>query len=227
MTFADRRQAGRLLAARLEHLAGPGGGPAPNVVVLGLPRGGVPVAAEVAATLHAPLDVVVVRKLGVPGRPELAMGAIAEQDIRVLEPLVIRRAGVSAGEVDEIERRERAQLEQRTRRLRSSRPAPSLSGRIAVLIDDGIATGATMTAACRAVRRRGAGRVVVAVPVAAPEAVAYLREEADDVVCLQAPAYFQAVGLVYNDFQPVPDAEVVRLLGAAQGVTGPEGEERS
>lgn len=215
MTFADRREAGRLLAQELGHLA-PAGQTRPDVVVLGLLRGGAPVAAEVAQVLRAPLDAVVVRKLGVPGRPELAMGAIAEEDVRVLEPRVIRQEGTAEREVAEVERRERGHLERRVRWLRSARPVLPLPGRIAVVVDDGVATGSTMAAAVQVVRARGAARVVVAVPVASPRALTWLREVADEVVCLQAPPSFRAVGEAYRNFAPVPDDEVARVLEAAE-----------
>jgi len=207
--FADRRDAGRMLAARL--LADPPRMP----VVLGLPRGGVPVAAEVAAALGAPLDVLVVRKLGVPWHEEVAMGAVGEGGARVLNDGVIAAAGVCAAEVARVERRERAEVEQRISRFREGRTALPLRGRTAVLVDDGIATGATARAACAIARARGAASVLVAVPVAAPDALASL-DEADGVVCLRAPQGFSAVGMHYLDFRQVDDGEVVDLLRASR-----------
>lgn len=218
--FADRVDAGRQLAARLEHLRGP------DVVVLGLPRGGVPVAFEVAQALDAPLDVIIVRKLGVPFQPELAMGAIGEGGARVLDPTVLRHAGISTEDLETVERRERAQLEDRIARMRRGRPPVDLTGRTAVIVDDGIATGSTARVACLVARHLGAARVVVAVPVAPAETAAGL-PGADDVVCVSAPATFMAVGYHYRDFSPTSDEEVIALLDLAarrvQGI-GPVGE---
>ena len=204
--FRDRVDAGNQLAERLAHLS--------DAVVLGLPRGGVPVAARVAAALDAPLDVVVVRKLGVPSQPELAMGAIGEGGARVLEERVLRRARVSLAEQQAVEARERSALEARTALLRSGRQRPRLVGRTAVIVDDGLATGATARVACLVVRSLGAGRVVLAVPVAPPEA-AHRVPEADELVCLAAPHGFRSVGEHYSDFTPVEDSEVLALLDAA------------
>lgn len=183
-------------------------------VVLGLPRGGVPVAAEVAAALAAPLDVLVVRKLGVPWHEEVAMGAVGEEGARVVNPAVIEAAGVADADLERVERRERAEVEQRAGRFREGRAVADLRGRTAILVDDGIATGATVRAACAIARARGAAYVVVAVPVAAPEAVRWLveRGDADDVVVLRAPEDFMAVGMHYLDFRQVDDVEVVELL---------------
>ncbi len=210
MLFNDRSEAGRRLATRLRGLAGEG------VVVLGLPRGGVPVAAEVAEALGAPLDVIVVRKLGVPFQPELAMGAIGEGGAAVLDDAVCRRAGISAGAVAEAEQRERGELAERARRYRGDRRPVALEGRVAVVVDDGMATGSSARVACEEARRRGAGRVVVAVPVGPPDIEVAMAGAADDVVCLATPEHFFAVGQYYRDFSQVSDEEVIALLGAAR-----------
>ncbi|MEP7764667.1 phosphoribosyltransferase family protein [Sanguibacter sp. 25GB23B1] len=204
--FEDRADAGRRLAGLLEHLR------SADVVVLGLPRGGVPVAAEVARALRAPLDVVVVRKLGVPDQPELAMGAVGEGDVVVLDARTVARAGVSPEQAAAVERRERVALAVRAERLRAHRPGVSLAGRTVVVVDDGIATGATVRVACRVARRLGAARVVVAVPLAPPEIDAQALG-CDELVCAATPSPFVAVGHHYEDFFPTSDDEVVRLLG--------------
>lgn len=207
--FRDRREAGRLLAARLaEH-------PLLHPVILGLPRGGVPVAAEIAEALGAPLDVLVVRKLGVPWHEEVAMGAVGEGGATVLNTEVTAAARVTVEDVERVERRERAEVEQRVERFREGHPPIDLHGRAAVIVDDGIATGATAKAACAIARERGAASVVVAVPVASPDAVRGL-QDADEVVCLSAPEDFMAVGMHYIDFRQVEDHEVVELLRAAR-----------
>jgi putative phosphoribosyl transferase len=206
--FADRADAGRRLAQRLEHLR------AQDVVVLGLPRGGVPVAAQVAEALGVPLDVIVVRKLGLPFQPEVAMGAIGEGGMRVLDPDLIARAGVSNEELRAVERRERAELDARVLRLRGGRERVDLTGRVAVVVDDGIATGATARVACEVARGLGAARVVLAAPVA-PTQVLRGTSGADEVFCVAAPDPFIAVGNHYRDFEPTSDDEVVRLLDAA------------
>ncbi len=205
----DRLDAGRQLAARLEHLRDR------DPVVLGIPRGGVPVAAEVARSLGAPLDVVVVRKLGVPWQPELAMGAIGEGGYRVLDRDLITRAGVSAQQLAAVETRERVVLEDRVARLRKGRPPTDLTGRVAVVVDDGIATGATARVACAVARHLGAARVVLATPVAAADTLAAVTE-ADEVVCVSTPYPFLAVGHHYRDFSATTDEEVVALLQARQ-----------
>jgi putative phosphoribosyl transferase len=210
--FRNRVEAGNRLAERLGHVPG-------AVVVLGLPRGGVPVAARVAAALNAPLDVVVVRKLGVPFQPELAMGAIGEGGARVLEERVLRRARVGLEEQQAVEAREQIALEARAALLRSGRQRTVLTGRTAVIVDDGMATGATARVACLVVRRLGAARVVLAVPVAPPEA-AHRIPEADELVCLAAPREFRSVGEHYEDFTPVEDSEVLALLDAAAAGRG-------
>jgi putative phosphoribosyl transferase len=209
MVFTDRRQAGRRLAARLGHLRGE------DVVVLGLPRGGVPVAAEVAARLEAPLDVVVVRKLGVPYQPELGMGAIGEGGVRVLNDDVIRMAGTSQEALHRVEREERAELERRVRRYRGERAPVDLAGRTVVVVDDGIATGSTAQAACRIVRAQGAARIVLAVPVAPDGVNAAFRGVADEVVVVDTPPWFAAIGQFYEDFTQTSDAEVLDCLEQA------------
>lgn len=213
--FRDRADAGRRLAARLA------AEPLGDAVVLGLPRGGVVVAAEVAAALGAPLDVIVVRKLGLPEAPEVAMGAIGEGGVRLLDHDLIRRLGVGDAQVAAVIRAEQRVLADRLRRFRVG-PPPDLRGRTALVVDDGIATGATAAVACRVARRFGAARVVVAAPVGAPDAVAALRD-ADSVVCLVQPASFDAVGRWYTRFPPTSEAEVADLLHAARrrGSGGP------
>jgi putative phosphoribosyl transferase len=207
--FRDRVDAGRRLG---EHLA-----PwrSPDVVVLGLPRGGVPVAAEVASALGAPLDVIVVRKLGIPYQPEVAMGAIGEGGVRVLDEVLVARAGVTSAEVDAVERRERATLESRVERFRAGSDRLDLTGRTAIIVDDGIATGATATAAAQVARQLGATRVVVAVPVGGPDSADRIRD-ADEVVCLLQPPGFHAVGSYYRDFGQTSEDEVAALLAAAR-----------
>jgi putative phosphoribosyl transferase len=203
--FADRADAGRQLASHLEHLR------SPDLVVLGLPRGGVVVAAEVARALAAPLDVLVVRKLGHPGQPELAIGAIGEEGVRVLTPDPSVRAGVDESVLGNIERREADALRQRVARLRQDHPRIDLQGRTALIVDDGIATGSTVRAAALVARALGAARVVVAVPVGPAEAVEGLTE-ADAVVCLATPERFVAVGVHYADFAQTSEEEVMALL---------------
>ena len=183
--------------------------------MLGLPRGGVPVAAEIARVLHLPLDVIVVRKLGVPGRAELAMGAVGEGGVTVLNHRVLSAAGVLPEELARVAERERAAVERRVRELRGGRPAAPIAGRIAVVVDDGIATGATARAACQVARAREAGYVVLAAPVAPPDVALSASDAADEVVVLQTPASFSAVGEWYVDFTPTTDDEVIRLLHEA------------
>ncbi len=203
--FADRVDAGRRLAEELERFR------EEDVVVLGLPRGGVPVAAEVARALGKPLDVIVVRKLGVPFQPELAMGAIGEGDVRVLDDEVIRLARITDKDLHDVEARERAELDDRVERFRRGRPRLDLTGRVALVVDDGIATGSTAKAACRVARQLGAARVVMATPVAPPDTVARFHE-ADEVVTVQMPQGFSAVGQFYRDFRATTDDTVVELL---------------
>jgi predicted phosphoribosyltransferase len=186
------------------------------VLVLGLPRGGVPVAFEVARRLGAPLDVFVVRKLGVPGHEELAMGAIASGGILVLNDDVVRRSGVSRAQIEHVAARERQELERRERSYRGDASHPDVAGRTVILVDDGLATGSTMRAAVAAVRQEHPRRVVVAVPTAAPEVCDAFREDADDVVCAATPEPFYAVGLWYEDFAQTSDEEVHELLEDAR-----------
>ena len=208
MLFADRAEAGRLLAERLTSL------PRERLVVLALPRGGVPVAVPVARSLAAPLDIILVRKVGVPEQPELAMGAIGEGDVLVVDEEVLRMAGVSRDEFAAVEARERAELERRAAKFRGGRPRVSIDGCRVVIVDDGIATGSTMRAACRVARAAQAEQVVVATPVAPVTTVANLRADADDVVVLSMPARFGAIGQFYRDFTQTSDDEVLRLLSA-------------
>jgi putative phosphoribosyl transferase len=205
--FRDRREAGRLLALRLAAYAN-----RPDVLVLALPRGGVPVAFEVARALGAPLDVFVVRKLGVPGHEELAMGAIATGGVRVLNDQVVRALRIPEYVIEAVAEKEWQELARRERLYRGDRPFPEVRGRTVILVDDGLATGTTMQAAVRALRRQQAARIVVAVPVAAPETCQELSEEVDDIVCAATPEPFQAVGLWYEDFSQTTDEEVGDLL---------------
>lgn len=205
-TFVNRAEAGGALAEHLRHLRGQ------DVVVLGLPRGGVPVAAEIAKELAAPLDVIVVRKLGLPGQPEVAMGALGEDGVRVLNQ---RIAGlVSAQEMQRVEAAERAELERRVTQWRSGRKACDLKGKTVVIVDDGVATGATAAAACDVARLRGAARVVFAAPVAAVDSAQALSAKADEVVIVLLPPDFYAVGQWYKDFTPTTDEQVTQLLAA-------------
>ena len=219
MRFRDRFDAGRQLASRLLPLKGT------DAVVLGLPRGGVPVAAEVARALDAPLDVILVRKLGVPAQPELGMGAIGEGDARVINADVVRYSGASEADINAVEQRERAELERRTKRFRGDAPREPLAGRIAVLVDDGIATGSTARAACQVARAQGAARVVLAAPVAPPSARSTLAGDADELVCLETPERFLAIGEWYDDFSQTRDEEVVSLLRAARAEHTDNGQE--
>lgn len=220
--FHDRVAAGRALGEKLrERLGGE------DVVVLGLPRGGVPVGHEVARALGAPLDVIVVRKLGVPFQPELAMGAIGEGGVRILNDEVVRAAGVKPSEVVSVERAERAELDRRARRYRDGRAPLSLRGRTALIVDDGIATGSTARAACLVARAQGASRVVLAAPVAPRRSVAELADAADEVVILAIPTDFYAVGQFYSEFEATSDKEVVSLLGCRVGEGAAGGREVS
>lgn len=207
--FRDRRAAGRELAKLLTPYANQR-----QVIVLALPRGGVPVAYEVALLLHAPLDVLVVRKLGVPGREEYAMGALAS-GLRVLDDLVVRELGVSDAAIDHATRSAQVELERREQLYRSDRPLPALCGRTAIITDDGVATGSTMLAAVKLLRTQGAARIVVAVPVAAAVPCESLRGVADEVVCVRTPSTFRAVGEWYEDFSQTSDEEVCDLLALA------------
>ena len=208
VVFADRIEAGRVLARRLEHVRGSG------VVILGLPRGGVPVAFEVAQALGAPLDVIVVRKLGVPRRPELAMGAIGEGGATVLDATVLVSSSVSDADLAEVTRREQIALAERVALLRKGRARIDLTGRVAVVVDDGMATGSTMRVACEVARDLGAARVVAAVPVASVESTRHL-VGADEVVCVAVPARLRSVGAHYRDFSPTSDDDVIALLDEA------------
>ena len=205
-TFRDRTDGGRQLASKLSPLRGR------DVVVLGLPRGGVPVAFEIAESLDAPLDVIVVRKVGTPGQPELAMGAIGEDGVRVVNDEVVRHVGATEADFARVEAREREELQRRASRFRGAAPRADLAGRIAVVVDDGIATGSTARAACQVARAHGADRVVLAVPVAAPESVRALAADADEVICVQEPKRLRSVGEWYDDFTQVDDQTVVELL---------------
>jgi putative phosphoribosyl transferase len=207
--FRDRIEAGRLLAANLAEY-----GDREDVLVLGLPRGGVPVAFEVARALAAPLDLLMVRKLGVPGHEELALGAIASGGVRVLNTSLVRELALPENWIESISARERRALERRERDYRGDRPQPELAGRVVILVDDGLATGATMLAAIRSTRAQHAARVVVAVPVAPRETCDALLRDADAVACLITPANFRAVSAWYDDFSATTDAEVRRLLGS-------------
>ncbi|MDQ3624337.1 MAG: phosphoribosyltransferase [Verrucomicrobiota bacterium] len=208
--FRDRTDAGRRLAEKLETYAG-----RDDVIVLGLPRGGVPVAYQVATRLRAPLDVFIVRKLGVPGFEELAMGAIASGGVRVLNKEVLRQLPHSDAIIEAVTARETAELERREREYRERRPAPELRGKAVILVDDGLATGATMRAAVAGLRQRGVARIVVAVPVGAPETCREFEQEVDETVCATTPEFFGAVGRYYEDFSQTTADEVRELLAAA------------
>jgi len=209
--FRDRVEAGDVLAGQLGHYAGRA-----DVLVLGLPRGGVPVAARVAQALGAPLDVFVVRKLGVPGHEELAMGAIASGGVRVRNQEVVRRLGLGEADLERVAEAEERELARRERSYREGRPPLALAGRVAILVDDGLATGSTMRAAVAAARRLEPARVVVAVPTAPASTCESLREEADEVICASTPRPFRAVGYSYRAFPQTSDAEVRELLRAAR-----------
>jgi len=214
----DRNQAGALLAERLVAL---GYDRQPNLLVFGLPRGGVPVAFQVARRLGAPLEVWVVRKLGTPGREELALGAIASGGGRVLNQEILDRVQLSSDTLAAIEQQQQAELERRERLYRGSRPFPELKGKTVLLVDDGLATGATMKAAIAAARPKQPARLVVAVPVAPPDTVAELEALVDEVVWLETPPFFQAVGLWYEHFPQTSDEEVLALLQAASARSTP------
>lgn len=205
--FPNRREAGRLLAAELTKYAD-----RDDVIVLGLPRGGVPVAAEVARALHLPLDVLVVRKLGAPGQEELAIGAIGEGRVRVLNEKLVRNLGLDAADIDRIAAREEQELRRRVSAYRGGHEALAVQDKIVLVVDDGVATGATMRAGLRALKAMGTAKVVAAVPVAAADAVYALEADADEVVVLQTPEWFSAVGQWYGDFGQTTDDEVRRIL---------------
>lgn len=210
MRFMNRSHAGHKLARLLGHLRNE------RCVVLGLPRGGVPVGFEVAKALGAPLEVLLVRKLGVPFQPELAMGAIGEGGVRILDTSRVRRLGVSAAQVERVERQEREEMARQAETFRGGRPAADLDGRTAVIVDDGIATGSTALAACPIARRLGAARIVMAVPVAPRDAPDLFEDAADEFVTASTPRRFAAIGLFYADFRPTPDQEVIDLLDEAR-----------
>jgi predicted phosphoribosyltransferase len=209
--FADRYDAGRHLAERLANYSG-----CNEVIVLGLPRGGVPVAYEIARYLHVPLDVFIVRKLGVPGFEELAVGAIASGDVRVLNDDVVRVLPDAQQVIENATARERIELDRREKLYRDDRPPPELRDRTVILVDDGLATGATMRAAVSALRQRGVARIVIAVPVGAPETCRALEGDVDEMICTISPGDFQAVGQFYEDFSQTSDDEVRELLGRSQ-----------
>jgi predicted phosphoribosyltransferase len=212
MLFQDRRDAGRVLAEKLRAYAD-----RPDLIVLALPRGGVPVAFEVAEALHAPLDVFLVRKLGLPGQEELAMGAIATGGVLVLNEELVEALNIPEGVIREAAREEQRELERRERAFREDRPAPDVRGRTVILIDDGLATGSTMRAAVAALRKMDPHRIVVAVPVSAPETCDEFRDEVDDIVCAETPEPFFGVGRWYEDFTQTSDDEVRELLARASG----------
>jgi len=208
--FIDRRDAGAQLAVELSKYAND-----PNVVVLGLPRGGIPVSFEVAISLAAPLDVFIVRKLGVPGHRELAMGAIASGGVRVLNDAVVNALGIAPMVIDAVAEQETREIERQEREYRGGAPRWDLAGKTVIVVDDGLATGSTMRAAVRALRQLGPARIVVAVPVGAAETCRELRREADEVVCSETPEPFRAVSLWYEEFDQTTDHEVRHLLETA------------
>ncbi|MDX6250059.1 MAG: putative phosphoribosyl transferase [Kribbellaceae bacterium] len=209
--FADRAEAGRRLGMALESVR------ADEVVVLGLPRGGVPVAAVVARHLDAPLDVIIVRKLGLPYQPELGLGAVGEGGVRVINEQLLRATGLPLEDLAEVERRESAEVEARALRFRGDREPVALNGRTVILVDDGIATGSTMAAACQVARAGAAAWVVVAVPVGSENGLSRAGAAADEIVCLHTPSRLSSVGEWYRDFSQTSDREVVRLLHLAVG----------
>ncbi|MEV4837601.1 phosphoribosyltransferase [Nonomuraea sp. NPDC049486] len=210
--FVDRHDAGVRLAERVREAVSD-----ENVVVVGLPRGGVPVAFEVARALGAPLDVIVVRKLGVPFQPELGFGAIGEGGVRVINAGVVQMAHLTRGEMAGVTEDEQAEVMRRASRFRRDRAPVDLAGRTVVVVDDGIATGGTARAACQVARAHGAGRVILAVPVGPPETIESLRADADEVICLETPTDLFAIGFWYRDFTQTTDDEVIELLGRSTG----------
>ncbi len=217
MLFQDRFEAGRVLASKLSHLAN-----RPDVVVLALPRGGVPVGYEVAKALNAPLDVFVVRKLGVPGHKELAMGAIASGGVRVLNENVVRTLGIPDHVVDMVAAEEEREVERREREYRDGRPPVDVSGRTVILVDDGLATGSSMRVAALALRKKNPARIIVAVPAASPATCAEFEPEVDQVICAVTPEPFWAVGQWYRDFSQTTDEEVHDLLKRAANLPVPK-----
>ncbi len=215
MLFRDRADAGRHLLSKLGAYQG-----RPDVLVLGLPRGGIPVGYEVARGLGAPLDVFVVRKLGVPGQEELAMGAIATGGVRIVNRDVVDALHIPPHVVDRAAAEEARELERRQQSYRGERPEPRVEGQTVILVDDGLATGSTMRAAVAALRQQGPARIVIAVPVAAPSTCQELRQEVDEIVCFATPEPFMAVGRFYDDFAQTTDEEVRELLAAARAGEG-------
>jgi predicted phosphoribosyltransferase len=211
MYFRDRREAGRQLAQHLARYAN-----RPDVIVLALPRGGVPVAYEVARALHAPLDVFLVRKLGLPGHEEFAMGAVASGNVRVLNREAVEQLHIPQKVIDAVAERELQELERRERMYRDDRPFPDVRGKTVILVDDGLATGSTMRAAAQALRQQASARLVVAVPAGSPETCAEFSAEVDEIVCAITPDPFYAVGVWYDDFTQTTDEEVRALLAAAR-----------
>lgn len=210
MIFSDRKEAGRRLAEKLTRYAN-----RPDVVVLGIPRGGVPVAAEVAGRLSAPLDVFLLRKLGVPGQEELAFGAIASGGVRVLDPETIEAVGITEEDIERVASEEAKELRRRERAYRGDQPALDVQGKTVIVVDDGMATGSSMTAGVRALRQLQPKRIVVAVPVAPQRTCSLLKGQADEVVCVQTPPLFHAIGLFYEDFSQVQDEVVLAALNRA------------
>lgn len=212
--FKNRADAGRRLAGRMSRYA------SENPTILALPRGGVPVGYEISRSLQAPLDVIVARKLGAPDQPELGIGAVAPDGVRILNTAIIRALSISKDYLDEVTRREMAEVGRRLKHFRGDRPEPEVRGRTAILVDDGLATGVTAHAAIATLRRREPRRLVLAVPVCAAPTARWIRNEVDHFVCLETPPELGAIGLWYRDFDQTSDGEVVRLLEAARSTTG-------
>jgi len=211
--FEDRKDAGRQLAERLTRYKDE------NVIILALPRGGVPVGYEIAGALAAPLDIFIARKLGAPGRRELGIGAVAQGKVRVLNERTIQALGVRDEYIERVAAKEIAGIERRLRLLRGKRPEPEIRGRTVILVDDGIATGVTACAAIRAVRLRAPRRLVLAVPVCALQTMETIRSQVDELVCIKAPSDLMAIGFWYRNFEQVPDEQVIKLLESAGGAT--------
>ncbi len=209
--FRDRLEAGRLLGDALAFLKG-----RKDVIVLAIPRGGVPVGWEVAAMIGAPLDIVITRKMGAPGNPELAVGAVTQDGEMILDDDVVRMLGVSKDYLNREAARQVEEVKERERKYRGARPYPELEGKTVVIVDDGIATGSTIRAAAESVRRRGAATIIIAAPVAPPHTVSELSKYADRVVCLSTPDYFSAIGQFYEDFEQVEDDVVKKILTGGQ-----------
>ena len=210
-TFYNRSEAGRLLAQKLKPIYANRS----EVIVLGLPRGGIPVAYEIAKVLNAPLDICLVRKLGVPGHQELAMGAISTGTIVIINEDIVSSLGISKQEIEQVATQEWQELKRRDRVYRGDRPVPNLNHRIVILVDDGIATGSTLKAALTTIRQQQPKRIVIAVPVASPDICQELKDEVDEVVCLLTPEWLYSISLWYDDFSPTTDEEVCRLLALA------------